>query len=361
MLTTDVRDRVATITITRAAKANSLPRQAKAELAREVRRCSSSSDIDAVVITGAGDRAFCAGSDIGEMRSFGMAEMDGMLADERAMYLAPLTSPKPVIAAVNGYALGAGLILAMSCDYIVAARHAAFGAPELTIGVAAPLEGLLLPYFVGLARARALFYTGERIQAEEALAFGLINEIAAIDELRERAIELAQAMARLPANGFAVQKWLLYSLLSTGHLEEVIRESHHLTSRQFATSEVREAMSRFMDRRHSASDADEPVDQRMRSPCWGASPSGSVPRTESGWARRSDTSPTELPPWLARGPGRQSARTPARANELRSRSRAWRHATSRSCRRQRSCARGVSRHWSWSPRASSGSTRPTAS
>lgn len=264
---------VAVVTIERAGKANSLPEAAKAAVAAEVDRWRENADAEAIVLTGEGGQAFCAGSDINEMRLFGMAEMDRMLAEERKMYLSVLTCPKPVVAAVNGFALGAGLILAMSCDYTVAAPHAVFGAPELTIGVAAPLEGFLLPYFVGLARARAMFYTGARLSAEEAVAVGLVNEVAAADVLIPRAAEVARAVAHLPGTGFRVQKALLHRLLSTGDLEAVIRESHHLTARQFAGPETGEAMRQFLERRRGATSE----------PTGAAGGGGELPADEQEW------------------------------------------------------------------------------
>src|SRR6266511_3501910 len=121
MISSVLSERVAIVTISRAAKANSLPQAAKAALAAEIARWSSDKGADAIVITGEGERAFCSGSDVDEMHRFDMADMDRMLSDERAMYLSALRSSKPVVAAVNGFALGAGLILAMSCDYVVAA------------------------------------------------------------------------------------------------------------------------------------------------------------------------------------------------------------------------------------------------
>jgi enoyl-CoA hydratase len=249
VITSSLSDRIATVTIARQDKANSLSQAGKSELAAELRRWHTDSNADAIVLTGEGDRAFCAGSDINEMRAFGMAEMDAMLDDERAMYLAALTCPKPVVAAVNGHALGAGLILTLSCDYTLAAPHATFGAPELTIGVAAPLEGLLLPYFVGVARARAMFYTGTRMDAQEAVTTGLINELASAAELLVRAKERARTIADLPGEGFSIQKLLLHRLHSTGNLEAVIRESHHLTSRQFTRPTTGQAMTRFLSRK----------------------------------------------------------------------------------------------------------------
>lgn len=237
---------IALITIWREAKANSLPKEDKAALAREIDMLSGDSAVRAIVITGAGDRAFCAGSDIDEMRQFGPHEMQEMLSSERAMYLSALRCPKPIVAAVNGVALGAGLILAMSCDYTVASKHASFGTPELTIGVAVPLEGFLLPYLIGLARARAMYFTGARVSADEATSIGLINEVTEHETLIARSLGIARQMADLPARGFQIQKALLHRLVSTGDLEGVIEESHDLTSQQFAEPEVGEAMNKFL-------------------------------------------------------------------------------------------------------------------
>lgn len=162
------------------------------------------------------------------------------------MYVAALKSSKPIVAAVNGYALGAGLILVMVCDYAVASTTARFGAPELTIGVAAPLEGLLLPWIVGLGRARAMFFTGKQIDAYEAAQIGLVHEVAEPDSCLRRTVEVALEIARLPSDGFQIQKRLLYRLVSEGDLESVIEASHYATSLQFARQDTAEAMERFL-------------------------------------------------------------------------------------------------------------------
>jgi enoyl-CoA hydratase/carnithine racemase len=226
MITQDVEDRIATVTIRRPEKLNSLRAEDKQAIATHIAELSDRSDVDAIVLTGDGDRAFCAGSDINQMRHFGVGEMHTMLAAERAMYVAALRAPKPVVAAVNGYALGAGMILTMATDYSVAAATAQFGTPELSIGVAAPLEGLLLPALVGLARARELFYLGKRVDAETAQGMGLINEVVPPEDLHTRATEVATQIGSLPSDGFRVQKSLLYRLVSNGDLEGAIVESH---------------------------------------------------------------------------------------------------------------------------------------
>jgi enoyl-CoA hydratase/carnithine racemase len=239
-------DRIAVVSISRAEKLNSLRARDKRALADEIESLSTNGDVRAIVVTGEGDRAFCAGSDIDEMRHFVVAEMYSMLADERAMYLSVLRSPKPVVAAINGYALGAGLILGMVADYSVAATTAQLGTPELTIGVAAPLEGLLLPSLVGLARARELFYLGERIDAEQAQRIGLVNTLAPTNQVVKDASAIASRLAELPGDGFRTQKRLLSRLLSTGDLEGAIVESHYATSLQFGGDATARAMDEFL-------------------------------------------------------------------------------------------------------------------
>lgn len=246
MIRTELTDAIAVVTIQRPEKANALPRRAKSEMAGAIRTAGDRDDVKAIVLAGAGGRAFCAGSDLIEMQGFDARAMRDMLAAERSLYLAALTSPKPVVAAVNGYALGAGFILVMCCDYAIACRAARFGAPELTLGVAAPLEGLMLPWIVGLGRARAMFYTGRQLSAEEALNLGLIHEVVEPAGCVERAVEAAGAIADLPGDGFTIQKRSLYRLISTGQLDAAIEESHLATSLQFAGDETREGIARFL-------------------------------------------------------------------------------------------------------------------
>jgi enoyl-CoA hydratase/carnithine racemase len=248
MISSKLEDGVAVLTIERRAKANALPREAKRALAIAIDEAAALSEVSAIVITGEGDRAFCAGSDISEMRAFDASSMYEMLGAERAMYLAAIDCPKPVVAAVNGLALGAGMILVMSCDYAVASTHAGFGTPELTIGVAAPLEGFLLPLIVGLGKARAMFYTARRLSSDEALETGLVHELVPPAECLARATDAAREIGSLPSNGFSVQKSLLRRLVYSADLEGVIVASHHATSLQFARPETGAAMERFLSR-----------------------------------------------------------------------------------------------------------------
>lgn len=248
-ISTSVHEGIATLVLSRPEKANALRLQDKQSVADSLTRLASDPQVRGIVVTGAGERSFCAGSDIGEMQAFGEPEMYAMLSAERAMYRAAIDCPKPVVAAVNGHALGAGMILAMSCDYVVAASSARFGTPELTIGVAAPLQGFLLPWIVGLGRSRAMFFTGEAVQAEEAQRIGLIQETVPLENCVSRAVQVTERMAALPGGGFRIQKELLNLFISTGDLDAVIEASHYATAGQFATPATGEAMRAFLARR----------------------------------------------------------------------------------------------------------------
>jgi methylglutaconyl-CoA hydratase len=174
------RGGVAVWTIDRVDRANALSRSTLLAFGKLAREAASNPSVRAIVVTGAGDKAFCAGADLKERQ--GMSENDvrvqvGLYRSE----LGPLDrSPKPVVAALNGAALGGGLELALCCDLRVAAPHAVLGLPETTLGIIPGAGGTQrLPRIVGEARAKEMILLGRRLAAEEALAWGLVNRVAA--------------------------------------------------------------------------------------------------------------------------------------------------------------------------------------
>ena len=175
----DQRGAVAVWTIDRADRRNALSRAtllAFGKLARDVARDPS---VRAVVVTGAGDAAFCAGADLKERQ--GMTENDVRVqVDLYRTELGPLDRcPKPVVAAINGVALGGGLELALCCDLRVAAPHAVLGLPETSLGIIPGAGGTQrLPRVVGEARAKEMILLARRLDAREALAWGLVNRIS---------------------------------------------------------------------------------------------------------------------------------------------------------------------------------------
>src|SRR5215468_10628592 len=166
-------------TIDREARMNSLSRPLLLAFGKLTKEATANASVRAIVITGAGDKAFCAGADLKERQ--GMSENDIRIQVE--LYrseLGPLDrSPKPVVAAINGVAFGGGLELALVCDLRVAAAHATLGLPETTLGIIPGAGGTQrLPRVVGEARAKEVILLGRKLAAAEALAWGLVNRVS---------------------------------------------------------------------------------------------------------------------------------------------------------------------------------------
>lgn len=172
------RGAVVVWTIDREARMNSLSRDLLVAFGKLAREALSNDSVRAMIITGAGDKAFCAGADLKERR--GMSENDIRVQVE--LYrseLGPIErSPKPVVAAINGVAFGGGLELALLCDLRVAAAHAELALPETTLGIIPGAGGTQrLPRLVGEGRAKEMILLGRRLGASEALAWGLVNRV----------------------------------------------------------------------------------------------------------------------------------------------------------------------------------------
>jgi methylglutaconyl-CoA hydratase len=176
---TEQRGGVAIWTIDRESRMNALSRATLLAFGKLARDAAQNPSIRAIVITGAGEKAFCAGADLKERQ--GMTENDVRVqVDLYRTELGPLDrSPKPVVGAINGAAFGGGLELALLCDLRVAAPHAMLGLPETTLGIIPGAGGTQrLPRVVGEARAKEMILLGRRLTADEALAWGLVNRIA---------------------------------------------------------------------------------------------------------------------------------------------------------------------------------------
>lgn len=193
---------------------NALRKEDKDALTEAIASASRSTDVRAVVLSGAGDRAFCAGTDISEMKRLAGDAALQMFDAERRLYASLLESPVPIVAAVEGAAIGAGCIVACCADIVVAGTGSFFQTPEVGLGLPAPMQTAILPQLVGLGWARRMLLTCERVDAETALARGLVTEIAASGTAFRRACELAEVIAGHPPIGVRTQKELIRAWIS---------------------------------------------------------------------------------------------------------------------------------------------------
>lgn len=193
----DVIDHVAVVRIEREAALNSLDAAAKSELRRSWTRIEQSSDIRVAILTGAGSRAFCVGSDLKHVPAEEPSYVSQRFGDEQDSHLlGGFPVSKPVVAAINGHALGGGLELALACDIRIAATDATFGLPEVKVGSMPGAGGTQhLPRAIGGSDAMFLLLTGERISASRALEMRLVSEVHDLPKMLDRAHEIARMIA----------------------------------------------------------------------------------------------------------------------------------------------------------------------
>jgi methylglutaconyl-CoA hydratase len=184
-------------TILGEARRNSLTMALLAALRSEAARAAADQALRVVILTGSGARAFCAGADLKERAGMGDGQVAAFHAALRGALGALEALPQPVVAALNGSALGGGLELALACDLRVAAEGIEVGLPEVGLGIIPGGGGTQrLPRLIGIGQAKALILTGRRVPAAEALAMGLVGEVAAPERLAEAALALAERVAR---------------------------------------------------------------------------------------------------------------------------------------------------------------------
>ena len=194
-LLTDLDQGILTVTVNRPDKLNALNRSVLADLDRLMDRVQTDPDIKAVLLTGAGPKAFVAGADISEFLQAGPDEGAALAKRGQDLFFRIERSPKPIIAAVNGFALGGGCELAMSCHFRLASDNARFGQPEVNLGIIPGYGGTQrLPRLIGPGRAMELILTGGMIDASEALRIGLVNHVTTPEALLETARGIIQTI-----------------------------------------------------------------------------------------------------------------------------------------------------------------------
>ncbi|PZP98248.1 MAG: enoyl-CoA hydratase [Variovorax paradoxus] len=241
-----VREHVATLTLNRPEKLNAVTPAMADALVAHVEDCNTRADVRAVVLTGAGEKAFCAGSDI--------AELDGYASPwefrNRPDYCDAIRAlRKPVVCAINGYALGGGLETAMSCDIRIAAEHARLGAPEVKLGwIGGGGMSYMLAHSIGASNAALMLMQGDPITAQQALQWGLVSELVPAGELLARAQAIAAAIASRPPIAVETAKANLRAAYAMP-LETAIQYERDLQTVCFGTADAAEGRQAFKERR----------------------------------------------------------------------------------------------------------------
>ncbi len=245
----DTIDGVALVTINSPRTMNALNSEVLAELYDAFTELDADSSVRAIVLTGAGEKAFVAGADIKEMSA--MSSLEGHRfgkAGQRVMLLLEKIT-KPVIAAVNGYALGGGLELALGCDFIYASENARFAFPEVTLGIIPGFGGTQnLPRLIGRGRASELIFTGKMITAAKACEWGIVNEIFEAGELLVKAMESARAIASVGSLAVCYSKDAIVNGLNMSK-EDGFRYEASLFGVLFSSEDQKEGMSAFAQKR----------------------------------------------------------------------------------------------------------------
>lgn len=199
------RGQVAVLTLNRPESMNSISVELLLALGEQIEAIRFDSDVRVVIITGAGDRAFCSGADLKERATMSPDEVKAFIYTIRNTFSVVDDLPKPTIAAVNGFAFGGGTELALACDLRIAADSAQMGLTETRLAIIPGAGGTQrLPRLVGKGKAKELIFTGRRVPAEEALAIGLVNRVSAPDGLLDNAMALAAEICE--AGPIAIQQ-----------------------------------------------------------------------------------------------------------------------------------------------------------
>jgi len=246
----DTEGRVATITINRPDKLNALNEPTRSAIVAALDRLEDDPEIRVVILTGAGAKAFVAGADVGEFEGRSPVAQHRVMSNPHInVFDAADRFPKPLIAAVNGFALGGGCELAMACDIRIASDTAKLGQPEINLGILPGGGGTQrLPRLVGLGAAYRLLYTGELVTAADALRLGLVDEVVPAAELMTRVRSLADTIAAKSPIALRYIKEAVRTSVRAP-MDEGLRLERTLFGLVFASADKAEGVQAFLEKR----------------------------------------------------------------------------------------------------------------
>lgn len=245
---TEMRDTVLLLTLNRPESMNAVNAPMRAEIRDALAPVNDDDGIHAVVITGAGEKAFCAGNDLAETAAFDPEQAEAWVADLRSFLSAIRALDKPCIAAVNGVAAGAGLQIALCCDLRVGHAKTRIGQPEINVGLASVIGVQLLELALGHARTQDFALTGRLADADECLALGLLTKIVAEDLVLDEAIATALDLCTRPTNALMLTKRRLRQM-SHAAFEDAFAAAAGLQRAAYRSGEPQAAMAKFFARK----------------------------------------------------------------------------------------------------------------
>ncbi|MCB2099808.1 MAG: enoyl-CoA hydratase/isomerase family protein [Rhodobacterales bacterium] len=236
---------IATLTLNRPRVMNAWTGAMRGDLTRALADCGADDAVRAVVVTGAGEKAFCAGQDLNESQSFDADAAEAWIEDFRALYAAVRSLEKPVVAAINGVAAGSGFQFALLTDVRVGHPGVRMGQPEINSGIASVTGPWIMREIVGLSHTVELTLTGRLVNAEEAQRLGLLHEVVPQDWLMERARERAGELAAKPPLAMSLIKRRFWETLKPG-FDEAMAAAIRLHRQSYAAGEPQAESARFL-------------------------------------------------------------------------------------------------------------------
>lgn len=250
-ITVDIERPIALVTLNRPDRLNALNDEVVSELSATLDDLEKRDEVRAIIVTGAG-KAFCAGADVSTFKGMAPVRVAVLSREVQALMNKIEWYTKPVMAAINGYALGGGLELAMACDLRIAAESAKLGQPEINLGTLPGAGGTQrLPRIAGGSRAKLLIYTGDGVSASEALSMGLVDRVVPPESLLQESKSLALKIAEKPPLALMAAKYAIQMGLDSSMWSGLAGEAW-LFGLMASTGDFAEGVSAFLERRKAS-------------------------------------------------------------------------------------------------------------
>lgn len=251
VVTTEMHEEVALVILNRPQRMNAVNQELRSTLISTLARLDADENVNAIVITGSGKRAFCAGQDLDEAAATKWNELAAWLNSQRAMYQAVRDLNKPCVAAINGVAAGAGFQIALCCDWRIASALSRIGQPEVKAGLASIVGSYLMSLYVSRTHNVQLSLSGDLVDGKRAYEIGLVTELVEPDEVRQSAISQARILGALPKTAMQLSKQRLRAT-TQADFDNACIAGIAAQLQCYATGEPQQVMRDFLSTRNNA-------------------------------------------------------------------------------------------------------------